>query len=209
MKLYAFIVAPNPTRVRLYLAEKAALGTAIELEQVMINLREGEQKLPEHVARNALGKVPVLELDDGSFLTESLAIIEYLEELHPKPPLIGATPRERARVHELERIVETGVLMPIGWIVHSTNSPLGMAPIPEVSQLFRGVLPSFLEVLEGVLSDGRPFLAGDTPTIADFTLAAAFQFARFGQVEPELSENLARWDAAYRDREPVKTVLVL
>ncbi len=210
MKLYVFIVAPNPTRVRLYLAEKAAAGTPIELEQVMVNLREGEQSLPEHVARNPLAKVPVLEFDDGSFLTESLAIIEYLEESHPEPSLTGATPRERARIRELERIAETGVLAPIAWIVHATNSPVGLAPIPEVARLFRGVLPYGLRVLDGVLADGRPFLAGERPTIADCTLAAALQFGRFGKVEPDPAlQNLARWDHAYRDRDPARSVLVV
>ncbi len=210
MKLYVFIVAPNPTRVRLYLAEKAAAGTPIELEQVMVNLREGEQSLPEHVARNPLAKVPVLEFDDGSFLTESLAIIEYLEESHPEPSLTGATSRERARIRELERIAETGVLAPIAWIVHATNSPVGLAPIPEVARLFRGVLPYGLRVLDGVLADGRPFLAGERPTIADCTLAAALQFGRFGKVEldPAL-KNLTRWDQAYRDRDPARSVLVV
>ncbi len=210
MKLYVFIVAPNPTRVRLYLAEKAAAGTSIELEQVMINLREGEQKLPEHMARHPLGKVPVLEFDDGSFLTESLAIIEYLEESHPAPPLMGATPRVRARIRELERGAETGVLIPIAWIVHTTTSPLGLPPIPAVAELFHGVLPYGLQVLDGVLADGRPFLAGDSPTIADCTLAAALQFARFGKVAiDDAFENLARWDRAYRDRDPARSVLVI
>ncbi len=100
MKLYVFPVAPNPTRVRLYLAEKAAAGAEIDVREVMVNLREGEQKLPEHLERNPLGKLPVLEFEDGSFLTESLAIIEYFEESHPEPPMIGSSIRERARVRE-------------------------------------------------------------------------------------------------------------
>ena len=97
MKLYFFIVAPNPTRVRLYLAEKEAAGHSIPHEQVLVNLLEGEQKSPEHLARNPLGKLPVLELDDGSFLTESASIIEFLEEIHPKPPMIGTHAPDRAR----------------------------------------------------------------------------------------------------------------
>jgi hypothetical protein len=82
VKLYIFPIAPNPTKVRLYLSEKAAGGAVIDLPQIMVDLREGEQKRPEHLARNPFGKLPVLELDDGSHLIESLAIIEYLGRLH-------------------------------------------------------------------------------------------------------------------------------
>ncbi len=92
MKLYIFPVAPNPTKVRLYLAEKSAGGAEISLTEVTVNLREGEQNRVEHLARNSFAKLPVLELDDGTHLIESLAIIEYLEELHPHPPMMGATP---------------------------------------------------------------------------------------------------------------------
>jgi glutathione S-transferase len=209
VKLYVFIAAPNPTRVRLYLAEKAEAGTPIPLTEVMVSLLAGEQKLPEHLARNPLGRLPVLELDDGSFLTESLAIIEYLEELLPEPPMIGADPRSRARVRELERIAEMGVLQPVARIVHATNSPLGMPPNPGVEEHYRNALPGPLAVLDSVLSDGRPFLAGERPSIADCTLAAAFQFARFRklQIDPAFA-HLARWDRAYRERAPAKAVLV-
>jgi glutathione S-transferase len=209
VQLYAFIVAPNPTRVRLYLAEKSEAGTKIDVNQVMVNLVEGEQRLPEHLARNPLGKLPVLELDDGSFLTESAAIVEYLEELHPEPPMIGTGPRERARVREFDRIADLGVLLNVGRVVHATNSPLGLPPSPEVAEQARDALAGPLRVLEDALGDGRPFLAGDRPTIADCTLAAALQFARFGQVEidPDLG-GVHRWDRAYRERAPAKAVLV-
>jgi glutathione S-transferase len=177
MKLYMFQVAPNPTKVRLYLTEKAAGGTVIDVPQVSINLPQGEHRKPEHLARNPLGRLPVLELNDGSCLTESLAIIEYLEECYPHPPMIGQTPLERARVRELERIVELGVLLPIGRIIHATNSPLGLPPNPEVASHFHKILPEGLQVVDKRLSDGRPFVAGDRPTIADCTLEAALQFA--------------------------------
>ena len=209
MKLYYFPIAPNPTRVRLYLAEKEAGGARIALAQRLVNLPAGEQRQAEHVARNPLGKLPVLEHDDGRCLTESLAIIEYLEELHPEPPLIGATPAARARVRELERIAELAVLQPIARIVHGTKSPLGLPPAPEVAAQARAVLPDGLAVLEACLSDGRPFLAGDAVTIADCTLAAGFQFARFGGVElPGGLPHLARWDRAYCERAPARSVLV-
>ena len=129
LKLYTFPIAPNPTKVRVYLAEKG-----IEIEQVTVNLPKGEQRSAEHRARNPLGKLPVLELDDGSFLTESLAIIEYLEELHPEPPMLGRTPLERARARELERLADLGVLLRVARIVHATRSPLGLPPNPAVAE---------------------------------------------------------------------------
>ena len=208
MKLYFFPIAPNPTKVRLYLAEKAAAGTEIELTQVLVDLPKGEQKRPEHLARNPFGRLPVLELDDGTHLIESLAIIEYLEELHPEPPLIGSDALERARVRELERIAELGVLLPVARIIHATNSPLGLAAVPEIAAHFRRALPEALAVLDARLADGRRFLASDRPTIADCTLQAALQFARFGKVELDAAfGNLARWDAAYRERPGARAVL--
>lgn len=208
MKLYFFPIAPNPTKVRLYVAEKAAAGTEIELTEVLVNLPKGEQRAPEHVARNPFGRLPVLELDDGTCLIESLPIIEYLEELHPDPPLIGSDPLERARVRELERIAELGVLWPVARIIHATNSPLGFPPVPEVAAQFRRILPEALAVLDARLADGRPFLAGDRPTIADCTLQASLQFARFGKLEIDAAyENLTRWDAAYRKRPSARAVL--
>lgn len=210
MKLYYFQVAPNPTRVRLYLAEKEAAGTRVDIEPVVVKLPKGEQRTPEHLARNPLGRLPVLELDDGSFLTESLAIIEYLEELHPDPPMIGSTAVERARVREIERIADTGVLLHIGMLVHATNSPLGLPPVPEMATQCRKALPRYLSEIDRRLADGRPFLAGERPTIADCTLQAALQFGRFGQVELDPQyEHLVRWDADYRGRSCVQGVLTL
>ena len=208
MKLYVFPIAPNPTRVRLYLAEKRAAGAELELAEVTVDLRSGEQRKPEHLARNPLGRLPVLELDDGSFLTESLAIVEYLEERWPEPPLIGRSPEERARVRELERIAELGALSPIARIVHATRSPLGLPPSPELARAAQAVLPEGLARLDAVLADGRPFLAGERPTVADCTLAAAFQFGRFFGVErPAGYARLDGWDERYRARASAKSVL--
>ncbi len=210
MKLYAFPVAPNPTKVRLYLAEKEAGGAQIELAEVLVNLRKGEQKTPEHLSRNPLGRIPVLELDDGTQLIESLAIIEYLEERYPVPPMIGSDAPERARVRALERIADLGVLIPVARIVHTTNSPLGLPPVPEVAAHFRALLPQALGFLDERLGDGCPFVAGRRPTVADCTLQAALQFARFGKVgiDPAFA-NLARWDRAFRERPSAQAVLTL
>lgn len=210
MKLYMFPVAPNPTRVRLYLAEKEEAGRPIEIEQVTLSLPQGEQRTPEHSARNPFQKLPVLELNDGTCLIESLAIIEYLEELHPDPPLIGTDPMERGQVRALERVCELGVLFAVAWAVHTTRSPLGLPPIPVVAEFFRDRLPVPLAFLDETLSDGRPFVAGERPSVADCTLAAALQFARFGKltIDPAYT-HVARWDEAYRARGPAQRTLVL
>ncbi len=209
MKLYFFPVAPNPTRVRLYLAEKAAAGCAIEVEEVLVNLPKGEQREPEHLARNPAGGLPVLELDDGSFLTESLAIVQYVEDLHPEPSIWGDDPVSRARARELERIAELRVLHPIAWTIHTTNSPLGLPANPPVAAHFESLTPIGLGLLNDKLADGRPFLSGERVTMGDCTLAAAFQFARFGKLEVPAFVHVQAWDARYRERPAAKQVLVL
>ncbi|HPG26067.1 MAG: glutathione S-transferase family protein [Spirochaetaceae bacterium] len=210
MKLFAFPIAPNPTKVRLYLAEKRVGGCAIPLEEIMVDLTKGEQKSPEHLARNPFGLLPSLELDDGRYVWESLAIIEYLEERFPEPSLLGRDPETRALRRQLERIADIGVLISIGRLVHTTDSPLGLPPEPAVADYFRRRLAPNLDYLESVLADGRPLLAGDEVTIGDCTLAAALQFGRFRKLEFLADHpNLRRWDEAYRGREAAQGILVL
>ena len=210
MKLYMFPVAPNPTRVRLFLAEKAAAGTEIPVEQVVVNLREGEHRTAEHRARSPMGRLPVLELDDGRTFSESLAIVEYLEERWPDPPLVGADPEERLAIRALERIAEFHVLHPIARRIHATDSPVGRPKNPAVAAYYADMLPEGLAVLDDALADGRPFLAGERPSIADFTLAAAFQFGRaFDLAGYEDRPHLVAWDARFRERPAAEGVLVL
>lgn len=205
-----FPFAPNPTKVRLYLAEKRAAGCEIELEEVVVNLIKSEQKAPEFLARNPFGVLPVLEMDNGENLIESLTIIEYLEELYPEPSMYGADPESRAIGRQIERIADLGVLISIGSVVHATNSPLGRPPNPAIAAHFRAKLAPKLDYLEDLLSDGRPFLAGVAPTVADCSMAAALQFGRFREMDfisghPEIQ----RWDKAYRAREVATSVLLV
>lgn len=197
MKLYDFAMAPNPKKVRAYLAEK---GLNIPIEPV--NIAAGETRTPEFLSKNPLGGVPVLELDDGSCLTESLVIIEYLEELHPSPPMIGTSHLERARVRELERIAELAVLQRVGTIFQNT-SPFFAGRIkqsPEAAESARKQLHTALNVLDARIGN-HPFVAGDRPSIADCTLLAALEFAEFGQVAIEPScTNVARWLRAFKQR---------
>jgi len=191
VKLYTFPVAPNPTRLNIYLAEKGLV-----LDTQLVSLIEGEQRSEEHRARHPLGKLPVLELDDGTCLTESTAIIEYLEELHPDPPMIGRTPEQRARVRELDRLAELGVLIAFAKTVHATNSPLGLPPVPEVAEAMMSGVPDVLAILETQLGQTQ-FLGGDRPCVADCTLRAAYGFAEFGKIEiPTGYAQIDRWRAA-------------
>lgn len=195
MKLYVFPVAPNPTKVRSYVAEKG-----IAIEQVLVNLREGEQRRPEFRQKNPLGRLPVLELDDGECVSESLPIIEYLEELHPDPPMLGRTPLERLRVRAAERLVDSGVLQAVALIVHSTRSPLGLPARPQMAEFFRARLDETLPLVDARLA-AAPFVCGERPTIADCALWAALGFARFGEVEiPDHHRHIARWRAEFADR---------
>jgi len=199
VRLFYFPIAPNPTKVRIYLREKGLV-----LDEVLVNLGAREQKSPEYLARNPLGAVPALELDDGTTLTESLAIIEYLEELNPSPSMWGSTPLERARARELERICEAGVLQPIARIIHATRSPLGLPPRPQVADASREVLDKVLPVLDARIGAG-PFVVGPRVTVADCTLSAAYGFAEFAEIalDPKYA-NLAAWRARFRERSSVK-----
>ena len=177
MKIYDFVGAPNPKKLRVYLAEKG-----ITIPAVSVNIVTGENRAPEFLKRNPLGGLPVMELDDGSHLTESLSIMEYLEELHPTPPMIGTTPRERARVRELERIAELGVLNAIA--VYFQNSHPFMAgrlkQSADTAENAKARLATTLKVVDDAIGN-KPFVAGQRPTIADCTLFAAIEFAEFAQ----------------------------
>jgi glutathione S-transferase len=195
VKLYVFPVAPNPTKLRSYVAEKG-----IAIEQVIVNLREGEQRRPGFRQKNPLGRLPVLELDDGECISESLPIIEYLEELHPDPPMIGRTPLERLRVRSAERLVDSGVLQAAALIVHSTRSPLGLPARPQMAEFFRARLDEALPLVDARLA-AAPFVCGERPTIADCTLWAALGFARFGEVDiPAHHRHIARWRDDFAQR---------
>lgn len=210
MKLYWFQVAPNPTKVRLYIAEKIAGGAAIELEGVVVKLPKGEQRSPEHRARNPFESLPVLELDDGACLVESLSIIDYLEEMYPLPPMWGLEPRERALARQVERIVEQRLLNPLIAYVHATRSPTGRPANEHVAQWACAEWPAALLYLDNLLADGREFLMGDHVSVADCTLAATLQFARFNKTDLLHGlDALTHWDCQYRERAVARMVLSL
>jgi len=197
VKIYDFVGAPNPKKLRVYLAEK---GIKVPVESV--NIMSGENRTPEFLKKNPAGGLPVLELDDGSYLPESLAIMEYFEEQHPNPPMIGTTPIERARVRAVERLAELGVLGRVAVIFQNTSPFMAgrVKQSAEAAENARTQLAASLKILDEKIGK-QPFVAGPRPTIADCTLLAALEFAQFAQVQIDPSyANVARWYAAFKER---------
>jgi len=201
-------LAPNPTKVMLYIAERVVLGTNMGIEQIVVNTAKGRHREPEHIARNPFGSVPVMELDDGSYLVESLAIIEYLEDRFPYQSLLGRSPEARAKARDLERIVDVRIARAMGNYAHAKNSPLGRPPDPEKAAQMEAELQVPLDFLEKLLTDGRALLAGEQVSIADCTLQASLQFVRYIEGDLFGARPLLRaWDERYRERPAAKAVL--
>ena len=208
MKLYKVALAPNPTKVMLYIAERAELGTDMGIEQITVNTVKGQHREPDHLARNPFGTVPALELDDGSFLKESLAIIQYLEEKFPENALLSGSAEENAHARDLERIIDLRLAGPMGGYGHAVNSPLGYPKDPERAAQLLEAMQKPLDYIENLLSDDRPLLTGDQASIADCTMQASLQFMRFVEVDVMGDRPLLKaWDERYRERPAAKSVL--
>lgn len=210
MKLYTVPLAPNPMRVTLYLAEREALGCAFDIERIIVNTLKGKHREEAHLARNPWGTLPVLELASGTFITESLSIIDYLEAAVPGPRLLADAPEAMAVARNIERTVEVRITFDLAWYVHCQKSPLGLPPEPErAAELAQRIQPGF-DWVNTLLADGRPFLSGQAPSTADCTLAAFLQFMRF--TDTDLLGNrteLRRWDEAYRSRDTVRDLFMM
>jgi glutathione S-transferase len=201
--------APNPTKVRLYLAEKRSQGVDMDLDIRTVNIYKQVNRTHEYLARSPFGTMPMLELDGGGTIFESLAIIDYLEERYPAAPMWGTTPEARAEARNLERVADVRVLIPSATYVHATNSPLRLTPEPVVALRALEHLRTALAWLDRLLSDGRTFLVGERVTVGDCTLQGALQFMRFRELE-DLADfpNVARWSSDYRQRAPARDVLI-
>lgn len=208
MKLFMVPLAPNPTKVMLYIAEREELGADMNIEQIVVNTVKGRHKEPEHLARNPFGTVPALELDDGTFLMESLAIVEYLEAKFPETTLYAGTPEQIGKAKDLERIVDLRLGGPMGTYGHATNSPLGRPPEPEKAAQCLAAMQTPLDYLEQLLGDGRPLLGGDRVNVADCTMQSSLQFMRFVEADVFGDRPLLRaWDERYRARPAAQAVL--
>ena len=208
MKLYMVPLAPNPTKVMLYIAEREALGTQMNIEQIVVNTVKGRHKEPAHLARNPFGTVPTLELDDGSFLVESLAIIHYPGRQIPgKPTAIRHTrtarPRPRRRAH-----CGFAPGRPHGRLRSRSQLPLGYPKDDAKAAQMEAAMQAPLDYLERLLSDGRPLLLGDRVSIVDCTLQASLQFMRYVEADVFGDRPLLRdWDKRYRARPAAQAVL--
>ncbi len=208
MKLYMVPLAPNPTKVMLYIAERAELGIEMNIEQIVVNTVKGRHKEPEHMARNPFGTVPALELDDGTYLVESLAIIHYLEQKFPNQPLLNGNAEQYGRAIDIERIVDLRLSGPMGAYGHAVNSPLGYPKDEEKAAQMHANMQTPLDYLENLLSDGRPLLTGEQVSIADCSMQSSLQFMRYVEVDVFGERPLLRaWDERYRERPAAQAVL--
>ncbi|MFL5007129.1 MAG: glutathione S-transferase family protein [Microvirga sp.] len=193
MKLYDAGRAPNPRRVRVFLAEKG-----VTVPVVSIDLARLEHKAPAYVAVNPLQRTPALELDDGTVISESIAICRYFEELHPEPPLFGTGALERARVEMWQRRLEFGLLGTVAAVFRHLHPAMAEMEVPQVAAWGETNKPrviEFLRFLDGDLADRR-FIAGDRFSIADITGLVGLDFMKLAKLSlPDDLANVRRWHA--------------
>jgi len=198
MKLYDGGRAPNPRRVRVYLAEK---GIAVPTEQ--IDLGALQQKSDAFTAVNPMQRVPALVLDDGTVITESIAICRYFEALHPDPPLFGRGALQSALVEMWNRRVEFHLFIPVSNIFRHLHPAMKEMEVPQVKEWGEANKPrvlSFLDHLDSELK-ARSFIAGNDYSVADITAMIAIDFLRVSKLAvPDALTNLKRWHAAVSER---------
>ncbi|GAC13625.1 glutathione S-transferase family protein [Aliiglaciecola lipolytica] len=190
MKIYDTHTAPTPRRVRIFLAEKG-----IDMEYVQVDLQKGENISPDMRLKNPIGKVPILELDDGTCISESVAICRYFEALHPEPPLMGTTALEQAQIEMWQRQVEFALFMQVGMCFQHTTGYFKdrMTPVPEYGEVAGINASKYLNVLEKRLKDNE-FIANNSFSIADITALCAIDFARVVKIKIKDDQvNLQRW----------------
>lgn len=205
MRLYDTQMAPNPRIVRIFLAEKG-----IELPIVPVDLAAGEHKTPEFLAKNPSGTVPVLELDDGSYLSETVAICLYFEKLYPKPPLFGngQDAKEQAFVEMWRRRIELEIVLPLMHAIRHTHPGFAnrvKPQLPDYGAFCRQATLERLSWLDGVLQQ-TPFIAGDIYSIADITLLPWLDFSKVIRLDPfEGRAHLKSWYENVSRRESSKS----
>jgi glutathione S-transferase len=198
MKLYDSKLAPNPRRTRIFLAEK---GISLPTEQ--IDIAAQQHKTPEYAEINPLQRMPALMLDDGTIITESIAICRYFEMLHPEPPMFGVGPKDSALVEMWNRRAEINFFANVAAVFRHTHPAMKELEVPQVSAWADANRPRvawFLEMLNGELAN-REFIAGDRYTVADITMQVAVDFMKPARlVMPEGVANVKRWHAAVSAR---------
>jgi glutathione S-transferase len=193
MMLYDTKVAPNPRRVRIFLAEKG-----ISVPTTNVDLGKMEQRADGYSKINPLQRTPSLVLDDGTVITESVAICRYFDEIQPEPNLFGRGALGKALVEMWQRRMELNLMMPTAQVFRHTHPGMAQLEVPQIAQVAEANRPrvlDFLNVLDAHLADNR-FAAGADYSIADITGLIGVDFLRLARIQPppEL-KNLARWHA--------------
>jgi glutathione S-transferase len=193
LKLYDGGKAPNPRRVRVFLKEKG-----IEVPVVPVDLGKMAHKSQEFTAINPLQRVPALVLDDGTVLTESIAICRYFEALHPDPALFGTGAKEAALVEMWQRRMEFQLLTQVGHVFRNSHPAMKDWEVPQVpawADANRPRVLDFLKLLDDELTN-RPFAAGDKFSVADITGMIGIDFMKPAKLAvPEEFANVKRWHA--------------
>jgi glutathione S-transferase len=190
--------APNPRRVRIFVAEKG-----IDLPETRVRMQAREHKSDEHRARNSLGQLPTLVLDDGTAISESVAICRYLESLHPEPTMFGATAVEQALVDMWIRRIEFQLMTPVGMFWRHAH-PLTAALLTQFNDFGESNREAYARScgwLDRELAAGGPFIAGETYGMADICALTTVDFAAFTGLEmPEGATALRDWHARVSER---------
>ena len=198
MKLYTTTLAPNPRRVRIFMEEKG-----IEIPVQEISIMEGEHKQEEYKKISSSSKVPALELDDGTVITESMAICRYLELLHPEPALFGSSKVEQAKIEMESRRIELELMLPIASAFRHTHPAAAALENPQIEEYGiaqRENAINRLNLLDEELVEQK-FIAGDDYSVADITALCAIDFGGLAQIEvPSSLVNLSRWLENMRSR---------
>ena len=191
MKFYNSI-GPNPHVVKMFMAEKG-----LDIERAEIDLRGGENRQPDYLSKNPHGTTPALETDSGDVLAEITAICEYIEELHPTPPLIGTTPEERAKTRMWVRRIDLNIVEPMAnGFRFSVGLPMfqdRVHCIPQAADDLKAIAQEKLAWLDGLMA-GHTWIVGDRFTLADILLFCFLEFGtQVGQpLNPE-NKNIAAW----------------
>ncbi len=202
MKIYDSLGAPNPRRVRVFLAEKGITNVPF----VQVNIATAENRKPEFLKINPMGGIPVLELDDGTHIAESVAICRYFETIKPEPPLMGVDAKDKALVEMWNRRMEFEILSMTAASFRNTSDFFkGRIPqVREYGEIAKNAALKRLEWLDTVLAD-REFIAGPRYTIADITALIGIDFGRTTAIKiQESQKNLARWHQAVSSRPSAK-----
>jgi glutathione S-transferase len=193
MKIYQTRTAPNPRRVRIFLAEK---GVTVAYQE--IDLMKGELRTPEFTKLNRFQRVPVLVLDDGTAISETMAICRYFEESNPYPALMGTGARERAAIEMWNRHMELGLLFYVAGAFRHGHPAMAHLEQPQIKEFADACKPKATAMLHALDEElaGRRFVAGDSYSVADITALCAIDFMRPSRIpRPEGLKSLDRWYA--------------